>query len=700
MDNDRPFARVRLYHASESQKYNQRPGSGIHVYVPPTFAQSPKGSRLIIVEGEFKSLALAEAGYTALGLCGFTGAARTLTGTDGERNQALNEELVDLLKMHQPAQVVFLGDSDVVLNAQFAVESAKLRQLLFAWKQFQFIERFTVAKLPLDGAKGADDLRAEKCAAFADCFEAILSNGYDVPAKASSTEIFVTLLKRELDRVRAAIKSADEHEAHRNHVRLLQSAGRLLHETGAMLLLRPLLRDVLDIKDGELSRMLRDVGKPAIEDTHIPATPEKGRVTLRNVEPWDKPVDGDELLSEITAFYERFCWLPACASHVLAVWSLQTWCYELFDFVAIVAVWSPEHECGKGRVLGVAEKLVRRPFRTSNTSAAVLYHVISKGNLTVLVDELDSVNDDQRAAICNILKGGYQSNGTAHRMTERNGEQVAVEFSTYCPKMIATITLDKLDKATRSRTIGVRMQRKRRSLKLTKFRRVDSTGLQRKCLKWAQDNAEAIKAVPPMDVNECATDRQEDVWEPLVALARVAGGDWETRIRHAAQHMAGSRSDGASETVSHQLLAAFQKYFNEHGEKSATKTFIACMNDVGDFADVNYGRGLTPHYVAKLLKPYGIEPRPLDMPDDKTARGYSRNDFEQAFQTYLNDTDAKTSIAERNSVTKPGNIGENLLFENVTQATGYVSENSVSTNEIKGGYGVTVSKPDTAEMLL
>ena len=38
---------------------------------------------------------------------------------------------------------------------------------------------------------------------------------------------------------------------------------------------------------------------------------------------------------------------------------------------------------------------------------------------------------------------------------------------------------------------------------------------------------------------------------------------------------------------------------------------------------MNYGRGLTPHYVAKLLKPYGIEPRSQKMPDGKVLRGYS-----------------------------------------------------------------------------
>jgi len=66
------------------------------------------------------------------------------------------------------------------------------------------------------------------------------------------------------------------------------------------------------------------------------------------VEPWDKPVDGDELLAEIAAFYEKFCWLPVCAADALAVFCLQTWCYELFDFAAIVAVWVQRKHAARG----------------------------------------------------------------------------------------------------------------------------------------------------------------------------------------------------------------------------------------------------------------------------------------------------------------------------------------------------------------
>lgn len=397
-----------------------------------------------------------------------------------------------------------------------------------------------------------------------------------------------------------------------------------------------------------------------------PADQVQGRVVLRQVEPWEYEVRGDELLNEIVSFYEKYVVLPATAADLLGVWCLQSWCYEIFDFAAIVAVWSPEEECGKGRVVDVTEKIVRRPFRTSNTSAAVLYHLISKGNLTVLVDELDSISEVQRATICNIFKGGYQSNGTAHRMTERNGEQVEIEFSTFCPKMVATITLDTLDKATRSRTIGIRMQRKLRTQKVAKFRHVDGSMLQRKCMRWAQDNAEALRAVPPMDIDECATDRQEDVWEPLVAIGRVAGGDWEKRIRFAATQLAGSRSDGASETTAHQLLESLQAYFAAHGNRVDTRSMIIALNEAGDFAGVNHGKGLTPRYVARLLKPYGIEPRNHKMPDGKVLRGYSQDDCQEAFSRYLCDAAHESTVAKGDSATKPENTDQIGISANAT----------------------------------
>jgi putative DNA primase/helicase len=685
-DNGKPYSRVRLYQATDEQKYHQRSGSGVHIYIPHTLATACKGSRLVLVEGEFKSMALAESGFAAVGLCGINGA---LGNVDGEVE--LHRELVETLEFHQPACIVFVGDSDTVFNSDFAREVSKLRKVLFATKRFKFVEEIRVAVCPLDGPKGVDDVRIALGGQFKEWFESLTEAAFIVPAKSAPEEIFCALLRREMARVQVAVKG-DSHDAHHNRIKLLQSAHRLMQATGALLLIKPTLAEILNVKETSIPSMIRDA-RPTVHEASQPKQM-KGSVTLRDVEPWEHPVNGAELLDEIVAFYEKFVVLPLTAADVLAVWCLQTWCYELFDFAAIVAVWSPEHECGKGRVLDITEKIVRRPFRTSNTSAAVLYHVISKGNLTVLVDELDSVNEEQRSAICNILNSGFQSNGTAHRMTEMNGAQAEIEFPTFCPKMIATITLDKLGKATRSRTIAIRMQRKARSQKVGRFRRIDAIPLQRKCMRWAQDNAEAIKALPPIDINECATDRQEDVWEPLVAIGRVVGGDWEKRIRIAATQLASGSSDGASETVGHQLLAALQSFFKDHGNCAETKTIIAALND--DFADLNHGRGLTPQFIAKLLRPYGIEPR-VHKIAGKPARGYSREDCEQAFATYLSERHPRNPAEKCNSVTNPEFTDPNPVFENVTVGNGYTSQSAVSAPENEAGYEVTVPTVEKTE---
>ena len=413
----------------------------------------------------------------------------------------------------------------------------------------------------------------------------------------------------------------------------------------------------------------------------------------RSAEPWDSPVDGAELLDLIATTYERFCILPSHASSVLAVWVLQSYCYRWFDFAAVIAVWSPEAACGKGRVLDVTAEVAMNPFRTSNTSAAVLYHQVSKGDLTVLIDELDSQSEDQVKAISNILKSGFQSNGTAHRMTEVAGAQVVVEFSTYSPKMIAAITLDALDKATRSRSISVRMNRKPRGSRIEKFRRYDGTEIRRKCLRWIMDNEASVKAVGYLNLDECATDRQEDVWEPLVAIARVAGGDWESRIRDAARQLSGVATAASSDSVAHQLLEAVKGYFDtNHVSKVGTKQLIAALNEGGDFDDCNRGSGLTPAFLARQLRPYGVGTRTLRSGSD-TFKGYDAGDFASAFASYLTDPD----VSNRHNVTSFGTIEQNPVFDNVTKEKCDVSENTVPTNAGAACDVVTFQKPETVE---
>ena len=228
-DNAKPFARIRLYDATEAQKYHQRSGSGTHIFIPHNFRDLPRSANLILTEGEFKAASLSEAGFCAVGLCGISGAMRN---TDGEPK--LHDELVNVLEFHQPAKVLFLGDSDAVLSSDFSREAAKLHKTLFASKRFLFVQEVRAAICPLDGPKGVDDVRDAMGEQFNAWFESLIESAFVVPSKASPAEIFCALLRRENERVQAAV-TGDDHDGHRSMVKLLQSAGRLQRETGAML---------------------------------------------------------------------------------------------------------------------------------------------------------------------------------------------------------------------------------------------------------------------------------------------------------------------------------------------------------------------------------------------------------------------------------------------------------------------------------
>lgn len=249
----KPFARVRMESPAKNQKYDQRAIPGVHVFTPPNFTEHEKGKPLFVIEGEFKSMALAESGLCAVGICGICGAAQT---TDGEPQ--LNLELVDLLRHQEPETLVFAGDSDVVLNNQFASEAVKFRRLICGSNQFSSVKTFIVTKPPFTEAKGFDDCRQKHGEGFQKWLAATVAGGYEVTAKTSEVEVFACLLDREIGPVGEALLPVD---AHGLREKLLNSAYALWRQTGAKITLRPLLAKALHVKECEIDKAIGDVAK-------------------------------------------------------------------------------------------------------------------------------------------------------------------------------------------------------------------------------------------------------------------------------------------------------------------------------------------------------------------------------------------------------------------------------------------------------
>ena len=127
---------------------------------------------------------------------------------------------------------------------------------------------------------------------------------------------------------------------------------------------------------------------------------------------------------------------------------------------------------------------------------------------------------------------------------------------------------------------------------------------------------------------ESIEDRQQDAWEPLIAVADAAGGHWPELARAACLDLCGQADDTDDDGI--QLLADIEDIF-----AAVTDPFLRSTQLVRELKDRDESpwrdNELTPHKLARMLKDYGVRPRPGP---GYTARGYWRADFKDSFARY------------------------------------------------------------------
>lgn len=184
LDGEKEYGRLRLDVPVDGKKYHQAFGTGVHAYLPPGLNAVPSGQPLFLIEGEFKSMALMEAGFPAVGISGFFGFAEK----GGEK---LVSELSDALTRLKPSLVFFCGDSDTALNYQFSVAAVRLAKLLAPLP-------FLLPRIPLNGSgKGADDCRAALNGTFESWWRERTANAVTVKAQTTASRLAIDLFEAE-----------------------------------------------------------------------------------------------------------------------------------------------------------------------------------------------------------------------------------------------------------------------------------------------------------------------------------------------------------------------------------------------------------------------------------------------------------------------------------------------------------------------
>lgn len=420
-------------------------------------------------------------------------------------------------------------------------------------------------------------------------------------------------------------------------------AGDLLeHATSVRVLdLDPDRDDGYDV--GDLVRDAARVGADGLAAAR--ATLERMADTAVPLEP-PPPPDLAALLADVLAFLRRYVVLPGKhEATALALFVLHTWTIEAAHATPYLLVTSPEKGSGKTRLLELLRRVVREAWHTNSTSEAALFRKIERDQPTLLLDEVDAVfasSSERTEPLRAVLNSGNRRGVTVTRCVGKEHE--LAEFSVFCAKVLAGIDRDRrLPETIRDRAITVRMRRRHDAEPVERLR--DRTAdkeaepIRDHARRWAiRATADLSDAEP--DLPDELGDRAADAWEPLFAIADMAGGDWPTLARTAAVQLSGNEPD---ETSIGTLLLAAVRAMLDGRDRITSRELAEKLNEDDElpFGGWRDGKGIDARGLARHLKPYGIKPDSIKL-DGGTLKGYRRDDFRDAWTRYLPPSDTPT----------------------------------------------------------
>ena len=132
-------------------------------------------------------------------------------------------------------------------------------------------------------------------------------------------------------------------------------------------------------------------------------------------------------------------------------------------------------------------------------------------------------------------------------------------------------------------------------------------------------------------------DRAADTWEPLVAIADLAGGDWPERANQACLALTSEDPDDDHEGT--RLLADLKSIWPESETSVHTIKILRRLHQLEESPWVqwgNKGEPLNAENMAALLKPYGVKSANVRL-DGAQRKGYQRNDLVDTWRRYVPD---------------------------------------------------------------
>ena len=615
--------RERLFKVrTNGQKYDQAPGSGIHVYFSHLRLEKPC-PLFVMIEGEFKHLALREDDFQGCGL-----PCLHCYSKDNNGHPQILPELYEAIRFAEPENIVFVSDNDAVTNLEF------FRSAHFLATTFPQIP-VSLVQLPLNGPKGADDLREELNSQFPARMAEELKRKLRVDPERSF--LVPALLQLEANTELIHQLPAESRERHIERIIQMTSYARIAKDEPCGVIER-----FFQIAH-QASGMTKPAFEKSVEDEITRICPKPDPDPQENsprglgeiIKPWPEPVDGEELLGSLAVLFKRFTVLEKDDDYLQALWTVETYLTDCFDTLVILRVRSPEKRCGKSTLLDLLELLVWNPLLCVTVTPASLYRIIEHSHPTILIDEADSFgneNDDLRA----IVNAGYERGRLVPRC---NSETNTIEFfNTFGCKCLTSIGA--LHETIEDRSITIFMNRKRREEEIESLCDVQRTTFlefRRKIVRWANDHRTEIKELHLVRP-KALFDRNWKIWRPLISIAAITGETPLVRTLRIAIRKSHETEDEPT-SIRIEILVRLRDLFQQRkAEFLPTTDILRYLNADQEalWADWVTGlkKGLTAERLGRELRFFKVR---SDKPQFSGVRqaGYWLKDLQPHFDAYL-----------------------------------------------------------------
>jgi hypothetical protein len=249
----------------------------------------------------------------------------------------------------------------------------------------------------------------------------------------------------------------------------------------------------------------------------------------------------------------------------------------------------------------------------------------------LLLDEAETLSGKGERAeyLRQILNAGNRRGALVTRCL-RHGENDAVDFSVFCPKVLAGI--GHFPPTITDRAIIIPMQRRKDAERVARFiyKKAEPEGaaLRERAGRFIGHRKAEIEAAYGNVELDFISDRDAEAWSPLFAILAIADVSRLKELRDSAMRLTRTKASNAEDdNLSLRLLADVHSVWPPGEPKIFTVELIQRLKGIEDGHWVSDELG-------RFLKPFGVTPATVQIGKDN-RKGYYREAAEGAFARYL-----------------------------------------------------------------